>query len=248
MRSWLSTPPTLLTPAQTLSNHWGPPHGSACRRNRYFAGPPGRSNHQCLEEIELHCVAASRLAEFPRPASLVAPSRNAYPVLNLQTSRLPPRSPSAVSVLTCGRRTRRSLRSSCRKAFREWRRHLRAYRKRACRLAENRHIAWITSEGGDILVYPAQSRRLIHQSVVAGCIVAGFLCQLRMGEETEDPELVVQVHNHDAFSRQVLSLLSWLRSSARGLAAPRSIPLQGAVPLPVLRASRYSGSNNLRLF
>ena len=50
----------------------------------------------------------------------------------------------------------------------------------ARRFAEKSHVAGIATKFRDVLVNPFQRRDLIHQTVIAGCVMGGFRSQLRV--------------------------------------------------------------------
>ena len=94
--------------------------------------------------------------------------------------------------------------------LRHRRRHLRADRGRACRLAGDGHAPGVSAEGRDVLLHPAQRRGLIEQPVVARCVVRRLLRQFRVGEEAEDAEAVVNGDGHDAAAGHALAVVARL--------------------------------------
>src|SRR5579863_9648823 len=77
------------------------------------------------------------------------------------------------------------------KAFRNWRGHLFANGEGAGTFAENRDVAGVAAELRDVALDPFERSGLIHETVVAGGVVATFLGEFGMRKETEDAEAIV---------------------------------------------------------
>jgi hypothetical protein len=63
--------------------------------------------------------------------------------------------------------------------------------ERARGLAENRNVVGITTECRDVVAHPLQRGGLIHQAVVAGCVIRAFGAELGVREKAELPKAVV---------------------------------------------------------
>jgi hypothetical protein len=90
---------------------------------------------------------------------------------------------------------------------------------RAGRFAEDRHVAGVAAEGFDVALHPFERGNRIHHSVVAGGIAAGLARELRVREEAESAEAIVQRDDDGAFLRQTLAVVTGLRARAAREAA-----------------------------
>jgi len=68
-------------------------------------------------------------------------------------------------------------------------------------------------------VHPAQRGVLVEQAVVAGSVNRRLGAQLRMGEEAEDIEAIVDRHGHNAPAGHLAAVVTRLGAVARNKAA-----------------------------
>jgi hypothetical protein len=86
---------------------------------------------------------------------------------------------------------------------RGWRGHQRQHALRTRGLAEHRHALWVTAEGSDVGLHPAQCGDLIEQAEVGRGPCASVLGPQRgMHQEAERAEAAVQRHGDDTAPRQ----------------------------------------------
>src|SRR5690606_18165041 len=81
--------------------------------------------------------------------------------------------------------------------------------------ARDRHAFRVAAESGDVPLHPLERRVLVEQRVVAGRLVRALLGQLRMREQTEDAEPIVQGHRDDALLRHAGAVITGLGTVAR---------------------------------
>ena len=106
--------------------------------------------------------------------------------------------------------------------LRQRRRHLRADGKGTGRLAEDGDIVRVAAKGGDIAPHPLDGSQLVHQSVVARCVVWILRGQLLGGEETKNAQPVIHGDNQHPFAGEMFPVLTRLRSAAAGKAAAKN--------------------------
>ncbi len=87
------------------------------------------------------------------------------------------------------------------------RRHECAHRERSRRLPEDRHVARIAAERGDVVAHPLERRDLIEHPVVARRAAARLARELGVREETERAEPVVDRDEHDVPLRERLAVV-----------------------------------------
>ena len=92
------------------------------------------------------------------------------------------------------------------------------------RLPEERHVGRVSAEPGDVLLDPLESGDQVEEGVVPGGVMRGFGCELRMRQEPEDPESVLDRDDDHPVPRQALAVERRLdatgaQSRAAGVAA-----------------------------
>ena len=70
---------------------------------------------------------------------------------------------------------------------------------------------------GDVLVDPLHGGDLVEQSIVAGRVIRRFLGQLRMREEPEDADAVVEVDDDESLRREPFAVVDRDHSGAFGV-------------------------------
>ena len=85
----------------------------------------------------------------------------------------------------------------------------------AGRFTEHGDIVRITAERGDVRFHPTERRDLIHQTVVAACVLRIRRSQRRVREETEPAEPIVQRHQHDAALREARTVVDRHRTGTQ---------------------------------
>ena len=86
-------------------------------------------------------------------------------------------------------------------------------------LAEDHHVIGIAAELGDILLDPLQALDHVQDTVVTGNAVRALGGKLRMSEEAEDAETVVDGHEDDAVRGELLTVELGLGAPAFAIAA-----------------------------
>src|SRR5690348_13491234 len=107
--------------------------------------------------------------------------------------------------------------------LRKRRSHQGANGNRSCRFARDGDALRVAAERRDILLYPAERCHLVEETVVARCVMARFLRQIRMREETEDAQAIVDGNRHDAFATRALAIVAGLRAVALLKAAAEDV-------------------------
>src|SRR5215471_16660731 len=98
--------------------------------------------------------------------------------------------------------------------LRLWRNHKVCDEACSSRFTKNRHPLWIATELTDIPLHPLERGDGVHHSEVRGPAPVGFLCQLRIGEESEQAQTVVERHDDRAFLCKRLAVVHGLRAGA----------------------------------
>ena len=83
---------------------------------------------------------------------------------------------------------------------------------RSSRFAHDRHARRIAAEVADVFLDPLENRDGIHESVISGGVVVGFLRQLRMRKEAERAKAIVVGDKDDAFFGERFAIVSGLRT------------------------------------
>ena len=72
----------------------------------------------------------------------------------------------------------------------------------------------VAAERGDVRLHPLQRRHLVQHPLVAGRVPARLARQLRVREEAEDAEPVVDGHEHDAPAGERLTVVPRFRAGS----------------------------------
>src|SRR5262249_14013058 len=97
----------------------------------------------------------------------------------------------------------------------KWRSHQGADGERPCRFARDRDFVGIAAKRRDIFLHPAQSRNLIHQSIIPRSVLARFLGQLRMREKSANAQPVIDADDDNAFLRKILAIVAGFGARSR---------------------------------
>ena len=100
-------------------------------------------------------------------------------------------------------------------SFGQRRRAQHADRDSAGRFAEDRHLAGIAAECGDVPLHPLETRDHVQQAVVARDMVRRLGAQLRVRQESELPDAVGDADQHHALLGQLLPAVVRLGGGAR---------------------------------
>ena len=92
--------------------------------------------------------------------------------------------------------------------------HQCAHRERSRALAKDGHVFGIATEGGNIAVYPLQSRNLIEQAVVPGGFLVRLGGQFFEREKSENSQAIVHGNDDHTLPRKHPAVLPWLGGCA----------------------------------
>ena len=91
--------------------------------------------------------------------------------------------------------------------------HQGANRHGTSRFAHDGDAVRVAAEGLDIVLHPLDGSHLVHETIVAGTLIGGFLGKLRMSEEAEDAFTIVGCDGDDSLARHCIARISRFASA-----------------------------------
>ena len=85
------------------------------------------------------------------------------------------------------------------------------------RLPRHGHFVRIAAERGDVLPHPLERRKLVHQPVIAGCVMRRFARQSGMRQESQRAQAIVDGDQHQAAPDQRALIESGGFTGTRGV-------------------------------